>query len=670
VWSNSIKRLNKGDDFRLQKMSSQIDSINGSLFRNDVLPSQDESVNYSDLHLSNVSNFSLPSLTMASSQESSDLNDTTMNSSREIQATGDQIMPEGDVEAGSVSPPLRDAPSKQRATRMIVDVDAYMDDEEDDEDPVVDENEDLYGTTVVTSNRVKSDEDLYGKTVVISNVSNSSLIPEDDEVPSPTASPERSPSQKAAVNAVLGYDADADYDDDLYFMKSQLVNGHDLAAELTDDELAAAVPPHLRRHASSRNSTPGAFLVRGSGMVSLAPTAAMTCDTDAENGMGHPPTLIAATLVDPMASYSSVEGVDNYHKASPTLVFAEPLWWKRRLVLCISGWMLLALGVITLSATLAYQFTENRRTDLKATNNASATPTMLNIEVKSTSAPTVSPIMLFAPALSPVTLLAPTVSPVTLPSQTYAPSSTVAYHAASWGLVSTCEEENSPFYSNDLFISCGGGILEIINTSDGVECQSVAGTVEEMTCQLNQTTVGWNAVLNANATQASGLVLFSCRGSVMQDQTATADLPEAPVASNCLSLSDPLASNFVSLGRFCFEQGSNWILRQETYLCEGSHRGVIPTGKRSHLRRSLSLLDWFRDVVKLFGLTSFCYNELNCTSSDCIAPQTVMSDFDTTCVISGDGVFSPNMDEFWKGAQTGLEPSKRIDSLISGPVAG
>jgi hypothetical protein len=446
------------------------------------------------------------------------------------------------------------------------------------------------------------------------------------------------------------------------------VNGHDLAAELTDDELAAAVPPHLRRHASSRNSTPGAFLVRGSGVVSLAPTAAMTCDTDAENGMGHPPTLIAATLVDPMASYSSVEGVDNYHKASPTLVFAEPLWWKRRLVLCISGWMLLALGVVTLAVTLAIQFTENHRTGNKSTNDSSTptTPSLVN-----TSVPTVSPVEVNFSS-------APTFSPVTLPSLTYAPDSTVAYHAVSWGMVSTCEEENSTIYNKDLSISCGGGVLEIHNTTAGVGCEVNLDFNGKAACRMNQTTEDWNTVLGGNSTQASGLVLFSCRGAVDQERTATVELPEAPVMANCsTSTIDPLSSNFVSLGRFCFED-PNWKLRQELYQCEKGEPYYIKSSNRRSLLPTFSwdeliagLEDVIRSGVEFLNITSFCYNELNCTSAtqeSCAVARTVMSDIDYKCVLSGGEL--PPIDSLWDVAQTALEPSKRIDALISGPVGG
>jgi hypothetical protein len=655
-------------------MSNKIDSLESSLFQNDL---GNEAASYSDLQSSNrmILTDSLPSLTMASSQESSDSNEATMEWSLPTEGTleSESVEPlgEGDVEAATVPPPMRDAPpSPQRMPRMIVDVDAYMDDDEDDDDVEDTADEEvLCAKAGVISSRTHNDEDFFEKTVVISNVSQSSPIPVDAEVPSPTASPKRSSSQKAAVNAVLGYDVDEDYDDDLY-MKTQLANDYgsaDRTAELSDDELAAAIPPNLRRHASHRNSTPGAFLVHGSGLLSLAPTAAMTCDTDVEDPMGSPPTLIAATLVDPMASYSSVDGVDKYHEESTTLVFAEPLWWKRRLVLCISGWMLLALGVITLSATLAVLWAKNHSTDgspsNEATTNASdpiaVTPTMSTVVVKPTSAPTWSPV---------VTRVAPTWSPVTLAPNTYAPNSAVAFHAVSWGMVSTCEEGNSAFYSNDLSIHCGGGLLEIHNISTGVACESTLDDVgsQYMACQLNETTEGWDAVRGVNTKQASGLVLFSCRSTLKQERVATVVLPEVPVALNCsTATSDPLASNFVSLGRFCFEDESSWKLRQQIYQCENSLRGVIPQRKR----RNLDLFDIGRYVINIFGLTSFCYNTFGCSGNDCIVPQTAMSDVDSSCVVSGE-VLLPTIDDFWADTQAALQPSKRIDSLISGPVRG
>ena len=523
---------------------------------------------------------------------------------------GSQTPPEkselGFVQTVSPPPPLNpDLRLPQRMPRMVVDVDAYI--EEDDS-----EEEDA-------------------------KISNT-LQEEDDEVPSPTASPKRTTSQKTAVSAVLGYDVDEGYDDyDLYYKKkSQMSHSStDRTFDLSDDELGAVIPPDLRRHAS----TPGAFLVRGSGLVSVAPTAALTVDEEP----------VAATLVDPMMTttpaYASNTG---YHKNDgPMLVYAEPLWWKRRLVLCLSGWMLLALGIISLSVTLVVRLTQEDNDPVLA----SATP-VSNI--------TVGPVPTAFPTVTPVLLptIAPTLSPVESPiPKTYAPGSSVAYHAVSWGVVANCpqEEEEAPLFQNEAFLSCGSG-LEILNTTEGVDCQF--RSEDRVACHLNATAAP------AGMRQATGLVLFSCRGFVEQDWTATVDLPEAPVA-NCSTAAEPLASNFVSLGRFCLES-RQWILRHQVYKCEEGLRHVIP----SRRRKTLGFFDLFDivlyGIVRFTNITSFCYSDINCTDASwmsCAVPRTTMVNADDLCELSGAGP-APNAAYFWEAAQVALDPAQRVNALV------
>jgi hypothetical protein len=201
--------------------------------------------------------------------------------------------------------------------RMIVDVDEYMDTE----------NKDDFADSV------------------------------DDSIPSALSTPERSASQNAAIKAVLGHD---DFDkgtdepkkinDKLTIASSDSVTGY--TADLSEDEIAAIIPPELQRQSGSHNSTPGAFSVPGRADVSGLPpvsTRARSASRRSHTGIdeygGDGIHMISATLVGNDA------GETDMNQDAPMLVYAERLWWKRRFVLCLSVWILLAIAAISVSIT-------------------------------------------------------------------------------------------------------------------------------------------------------------------------------------------------------------------------------------------------------------------------------------------------------------------------------
>jgi hypothetical protein len=100
----------------------------------------------------------------------------------------------------------------------------------------------------------------------------------DDSMPSALPYPKRSASQNAAIKAVLGHD---DFDGGEGDKPKKLDEKHSgvcsdsvagYTVDLSEDEIAAIVPPDLQRQSGNHNSTPGAFAVPGRGDV-VAPIA-------------------------------------------------------------------------------------------------------------------------------------------------------------------------------------------------------------------------------------------------------------------------------------------------------------------------------------------------------------------------------------------------------------
>jgi hypothetical protein len=524
-----------------------------------------------------------------------------------------------DIEAAVSPPPSRQpiaivAPPAlpNRFPRMTIDVDAFMENDK--------------GTDEVNSSSSTSNLDI-------------------NEAPSPSTAPKRSASQKVALNAALGYDCDADYD--IYFKKIATRSGDsDQTEDLTDDEIAAVIPPNFRRHTPISNSMPGAFRVNGRRrFVPPSPRnrTAGAYHTSAEHEVVT--TVISATLVgEDVAGPSDV----NICKNGPALVHAEPLRWKRQLVLCLSGWSLLAIGVISVSVTLA--FVLNKKTNVGAPNSivnpqpGTNLETNVSLSFSPSMAPSKSPIELSPPTLVNASL-APaspkTLAPTTMETQTI-------FHAVSWGKVSSCSDSN--FYtSNDgLFLSCGGGDIKVIKT-ENVTCEPVllGGTGNatdsgHVSCRLNATDV-----FDDVYTYATGVVLFSCSGTTDLERTATSEIPVTTV-TNCTGLPSPsigmdVASAFVSLGRFCRE------FNHGLYKCQAGYTNNF--------------------VDSLSNGFTLCYNNVKCPSTKCSLNRTVTSDADLfslplfgTCAAS-----SADMDSFatmWETVRTELEPSKRISFII------
>jgi hypothetical protein len=518
-----------------------------------------------------------------------------------------------DIEAAVSPPPSRQPISivappalPNRFPRMTIDVDAFMENDK--------------GT-----DEVNSDD---------ASCSTSNL--DINEAPSPSTAPTRSASQKVALNAALGYDCDADYD--IYFKKIATRSGDsaaDQTEDLTDDEIAAVIPPSFRRHTPISNSTPGAFRVHGRRRF-VPPSHA-----SAEHELVT--TVISATLVGEDASGPSDV---NICKNGPALVHAEPLRWKRQLVLCLSGWSLLAIGVISVSVTLAFLFNKDGEPNVGAPNSVVNSQPGTNLETN--VSPSFSPSM--APSKSPIEL-----SPPMLVNASLAPATPVTlapaametqtiFHAVSWGKVSSCSDSN--FYtSNDgLFLSCGGGDIKVIKTENVTwERVSRGGTGNatdsgRVSCRLNTTDVFGDVY-----TYATGVVLFSCSGTTDLERTATSEIPASTV-TNCTGLPSPsmdVASAFVSLGRFCPEFS-------HALLCEEG--------------TPFNYLEKFLDAE----FSPLCYNATTCPWTNCSLDRTVASDGDLVPILDSCVASSADMDfvNMWETVRTKLEPSKRISYII------
>jgi hypothetical protein len=537
-----------------------------------------------------------------------------------------------DIEAAVSPPPSRQPISivappalPNRFPRMTIDVDAFMENDK--------------GT-----DEVNSDD---------ASCSTSNL--DINEAPSPSTAPKRSASQKVALNAALGYDCDADYD--IYFKKIATRSGDsaaDQTEDLTDDEIAAVIPPNFRRHTPISNSMPGAFRVHGRRrFVPPSPQnrTAGAYHASAEHEVVT--TVVSATLVG-----EDVSGPPdvNICKNGPALVHAEPLRWKRQLVLCLSGWSLLAIGVISISVTLAFLLNNKEQND-DAPNSAVKSQPGTNFETNASPS--------FSPSMSPIELSPPTLVNASLTSLAPAPPKTLApatmetqtiFHAVSLGKVSSCSDSN--FYtSNDgLFLSCGGGDMKVIKT-ENVTCERVSrgGTGNatdsaRVSCRLNATDV-----FDDLYTYATGVVLFSCSGTTDLERTATSEIPASTV-TNCTGLPLPssgiyVASAFTSLGRFCRE--FNHVLLK----CEEGTSINFP----------VEIFEKFLDILtgkNRSSLLSLCYNTITCSSTNCSLDRTVASDGDLVPILDSCAASSADMDSMWETVRTKLEPSKRISYII------
>jgi len=372
-------------------------------------------------------------------------------------------------------------------------------------------------------------------------------------------------------------------------------------------------------------------------------------------------TLVSATLV-PTAACSEGGSLTEANSLSidppPILAHAEPLWKRRRIVLCLSVWLLLAAAVIAVSVSLALSFTgkigqykrDNEDEESMSSNDGIAS----NV---TTSSPTVA-VAASSPTQAPIEMVPPR-------------GVRIADHAVNWGKISTCDDPS--FFSSqayNLIIECGG--VAQITGKVNAECRPVqlegfGDDPSRFSCEL-QVFDGPVATDDGGYYQeADATVLFQCLGDSNADRTATVSLPAMFVekcpreAFNSTRVRRALdevsnlrprhhararaveevekaggAAAYISLGRFC-RHDSDWRLWSELYLCEkGQHMlltaigdiwdGELPNvGDLGGLRRRrlIDLIDFVWDVV---DLQSFCYNVNTCTAdwpvSECLDDNT------------------------------------------------
>ncbi len=501
--------------------------------------------------------------------------------------------------------------------RMIVDVDEFMD--------------------------VESKEDFSNRT-------------NEDSIPSALPYPQRSASQNAAVAAVIGRDDDDD-DDKRYDLeecdeKRKGESVTDCTADLSEDEIAAIIPPNLQRHIGGRNVTPGAFPVPGRGSVSLnrrGPASARRSQTEELDECGDGLHMISATLVDADA---------------PMLVYAERLWWKRRLVWCVSAWMLLAVTVLSVSITLAIRLTSGNtasenppETVSSASDGSSNTSIVPNLAVPSKS-PSASPI---DASPSPTEMIDP-------------PGTMIAMHAASWGVLTSCSDYNDEFESYEMVFNCIGGRIKL-ERSENVECQESAVDPRKLSCRLKS-----SGTYTDVYQQATGLALFSCRDTISGGLMGIGQLfnVSVPNCSSSFSTYDT-ASTFVSMARFCKE--GNDVQFRDVLVNEcklgGTCLVVLPSEPDCLVENNdgqFRTLNWFDDFKNEIGniadeAISFCYESTTACDN-----QTVNSG---ECILSVPGVTSENVaiacdpgnseaniDDMWMTSKAELDPSKRMDVIV------
>jgi hypothetical protein len=241
-------------------------------------------------------------------------------------------------------------------------------------------------------------------------------------------------------------------------------------------------------------------------------------------------------------------------------------------------------------------------------------------------------------------------------------------------------------------LSCGGTIQVV--RAENVSCYdvSVNGSdfVDRMSCRLNNT--GNDIVRDSGEVfvQVTGMVLFSCRGTNNRDMLAAAELSNVPV-SNCtvssaLSNINGSAASLVSLGRFC-QSYDDWRFWNLLSACEGGKRGDIINRRilvdsnainklpSKHIDPSVSMYDQRHLQVQLDvvlykfidRVDSFCYNTATCS-------DTVQCSLDVISVTTEDNallercpdpVYDNNVERLWNEAKIKLDPSVRVEAIIS-----
>lgn len=499
----------------------------------------------------------------------------------------------------------------------------------------------------------------------------------DDLIPSALSNPKRSASQNAAIKAVLGHDDFDDgegdepkkLDEKLSGVCSDSVAGY--TVDLSEDEIAATVPPDLQRQSGGHISTPGAFAVPGRGDV-----AAPIASSRARASMRRSRTeldehcdgvhMISATLV----------GNGDMSHDAPMLVYAERLWWKRRFVLCLSVWILLVIAVISVSVTLTIRFSmsssdENNEenTSLESKGGASS---FIVTNFPTAATPTKSP-------SKPPIDMSPSPASITDP-----PGTMISMYSASWGVLTNCSEFNSKVQSYEMIISCTGKIT--LEKYDNVDCRKFRGSNNafypgKLSCRLNSSKPYNDTSTNVVYQQATGLALFSCRGTLEQDLLAGAELFNVTV-SNCSPSSSTLgaAATFVSMGRFC-QDGSSLQFRDVFSDCGSSDKCIVlapslpvcsfDTDDNS---RKLNFFSDIKDAVDKFGdeVITFCYESTSCSNQNATSDVCTLNVPEVTSeniaaavdVCSNPGYDEANVDNMWNTAQSILDPLKRIEVIV------
>lgn len=405
----------------------------------------------------------------------------------------------------------------------------------------------------------------------------------------------RSASQHAAVNAIVGEEKH----------KARSYSA-DLTAELTDDELAAAITPDLHRHRGvTHRSIPGAFHAGGADsgdlllqppppVLSRAASTGSSYDIRGEGGGGGGgdsvgdscTTLVSATLV-----IADEDGSRAGRRGRPVLAHAEPMWKRRRVVVCLSVWSLLAVAVFTVSVFFALSFSGAIKRWKTFANPDAPVPLQAGPATTTISATT-----------------SPTSSPSMIQSEGAPSSDTItASHALSWGKISTCDDLDF-FVEYDMTIRCGGNLS--FRRSENADCRAInlEGTnVEDstrMSCKLKAPDAAKYLVNGTYYQESLAKAIFTCSGTSFQDLAATVILSTMQI-SNCTgamigaggqhgrnlappqtsharavqqAVSTGSASAFVALGRLCHDSASNhtsWALGQGLSACETGKRLVI-----------------------------------------------------------------------------------------------
>ena len=517
--------------------------------------------------------------------------------------------------------------------RMIVDVDEFMD--------------------------VENKEDITQRTE------------DDDSIPSALPYPQRSASQKAAIAAVLGRDDDDDDDDnkgcDLHECdeKRKGASVTDCTADLSEDEIAAVVPPNLQRHTGGRNVTPGAFSVPGRGSVALnrrgSTRRSQTEELDVGGDGIH---MISATLVDADA---------------PVLVYAERLWWKRRLVWCVSAWMLFAVTVVSVSITIAIRLTSRDPPSSNTPPSNPPPPETVSFEADESANTTIVPTKMVASR-------SPSASPIVASPPPTALATMISMHAASWGVLTSCSDFNDEFESYEMVFSCVGGRIKL-EREENVECQKSAGDQRKLSCRLKSSGTHIDALTTNVYQNATGLALFSCRDTLSAALLGTGQLLNVSVP-NCSSSFSTFgtASTFVSMARFC-QEGDDLEFRDVFNDCVVGEKCFVGTpslplcavaneddNQDGRFRTNDFFNDFIDEAAKFVDeAISFCYettsgcNNQTANSGECSlsVPDVTSENTPAFFEICGDPANSEeDIDSMWMTSKEKLDPSKRMEVIV------